>query len=599
MNLPVLIKQLYGEFTLTGLYSFEFANRGKKITEIFFMMPPQEKSVSESTRSTTNPTLSCNYNTDAGNATKKIDISGNLWFPIVGSPSNPVTADPSGNNDLIDGLTEFFKMRWMLIRYRDYTLTRGAKIDVPVIPMMLSNEITALYRKVSKLMKDGRGALYDEIQVIFHDYDMDDHWYCRIDEFSASQSASKYIAINYRISGEGYERYVTHTASPTQIKTTLNEEVNISNEQLQGIGYQESLDAIDPTKSITNVVMNNSDFYSNSLAITEALAAINTENENIQAGNATPFDTLLGLLTNLVASVESVQTEYINNLLTDTQQAAYAAGTLTIDSILDYTLLSFYNSLQKIKMFATNAIGAIVSTPKQNTISFYANADEYTLTSDQFDNTDNKKIMNDSTFYYYTVQSGDTARTIAYRELGDTEKFIEILRLNNITESDLIDGTIIGTKIKIPFDSASSVRSADNLVYEPDDSDLNKFLHGSAIYTDVTNSMKPSPTGDIMGYSGIQVTYDSLFARLSNQKGSLNVFAPDWGVIPLGDGDAPLMVRIDKYLSDLVNQIQSDPRVESVNLDIKKLRLQGEALTTYGTISFIGTEEQKEMVVNS
>lgn len=57
------------------------------------------------------------------------------------------------------------------------------------------------------------------------------------------------------------------------------------------------------------------------------------------------------------------------------------------------------------------------------------------------------------------------------------------------------------------------------------------------------------------------------------------------------------MVRINRYLTDLVTQIQSDPRVESVNLDSKSITLNGEVLSVKGKISFIGSDETREVQV--
>lgn len=235
MHLPALIQQVYGVFTFTGLYSFEFVSNGKKITEIFFMVPPKSKSVDEATRSTTNPTLASNYNTDAGNSTKIINIKGELWFPSVGSPKKPLaTGFDSNDTKLIDGLTEFMSMRWYLMRYRDYTLTKNSKMDIPLIPMNASQEVVALYRKASKLVKNKSGALYDNIQLIFHDYDMDDHGYCRVARFNSSQSDSKYIAIEYDIELEIYQKYIAQTGMKVEVKRTRQEQVDINNALLQG-----------------------------------------------------------------------------------------------------------------------------------------------------------------------------------------------------------------------------------------------------------------------------------------------------------------------------------------------------------------------------
>ena len=159
MMMPALIKQLTGEVTFTGLYSFEFVDKKRNtITEIFFMIPPKRKGMEEPTRSTTNPTLSGNYNTDAGNGTKTITLSGELYFPYIGSSDNPVARDNKGLENTIDGLSEFYKLRWMLVRYRDYTMTRNSRMDVPTLAMNASQEVKALYKKVSSLVKNKIGA---------------------------------------------------------------------------------------------------------------------------------------------------------------------------------------------------------------------------------------------------------------------------------------------------------------------------------------------------------------------------------------------------------------------------------------------------------
>ena len=139
MNLPTLIQHLYkGTFIFTGLYSFEFVNKNRNtIAEIFFLTPPKGKTVSESTRSATVPTLGGNYNIDGGNATKSITLNGCLYFPYIGSPDNPVARDNTGLQNTLSGLEEFFKLRWMLIRFRDYTMMSKARVDTPTDLMQI------------------------------------------------------------------------------------------------------------------------------------------------------------------------------------------------------------------------------------------------------------------------------------------------------------------------------------------------------------------------------------------------------------------------------------------------------------------------------
>ena len=200
------------------------------------MVPPKSKSMEEGTRATVNPTLSGNFVTDAGNSIKTMNIKGELWFPSVGSPLNPVSRNPETLDHLIDGMTEFISMRWYLIRYRDYTMSRKNRMDIPVVPMNASPEVEALYRKAAKLVKNQVGALYDNIQLIVHDYDMDDHFYCRVSKFSSTQTDSKYIAIEYDISLDCYQRYSQQSGISVEIKKSPQEQCDISNSKLQAQG---------------------------------------------------------------------------------------------------------------------------------------------------------------------------------------------------------------------------------------------------------------------------------------------------------------------------------------------------------------------------
>ena len=591
MNLPTLIKHLYGTVAFTGLHSFEFVDRDRTtITEIFFMMPPKSKSTSEGTRSSTSPTLSGNYNNDAGNSTKQVNLSGSLYFPIIGSPDNPIAPDPSQLENTIDGMNEFFKMRWMLVRYRDYTMTRKARMTVPTDVMSFSPEIDVLYSKVAGKVSRKIGALYDEIQLIYHDYDMDDHFYCRVDKFTGSQSDDKLFALNYTISLELTEPDNRQAGSQVSaVRAPVNQEIDSINSNLQNIDFSESFTAVQTD------IQYNSDFISEAVSVEDTIEYINTENENIQAGKETPSTNLPLYATDILASVATLQSLFTSTFLSAAQQALYATGDLTLDDVLSADMVSFYNTLQKVEIQTKLIVGILASIVQQDEVRYYSDADDYKLTTDQFDTGDESKVASDITFYYYTVMDGDTSRLVAQRELGDSELFVSILKLNNILDNDFIEGTLVGTKIKIPLQFGTITRSDDNLVYESDQTDIEKFLYGTDIATGINNELLVSSTGDVLETVGVDNAFDNIETRIENNKGSLNVFSPDWGTIAIDESNAPLLVKINRYLTDLVNQIQSDPRVESVKMDMSKLEWDGEKLSTSSKVYFIGTEETREV----
>lgn len=555
------------------------------------MIPPKSKTVEEPTRSTTVPTLGGNYINDAGNATKNIVLSGDLYFPYVGSPDNPVARDNTGLQNTIDGLNEFFKLRWMLIRYRDYTMTKKARMTVPTTLMGLSPQIASLYGAISKRMSKKVGALYDEIQLIFHDYDMDDHWFCRVDSMSSSQSDAKFLAISYTVNLECYEPdSVQKSMEVNQAKRTSNESVNVINTLLQNVDFNTQFDAIQAD------IGYNANFVSASVDIQNLIDNINTENELIQAGKSTALTNLPVYVSALTTAVNLALAEFIDTFLSADQQVLYDTGDLAIDDVLDIDLISFYNTLQKVKLFSEELQGTLNTIVKNEEIRFYANADNYTLSEEQFDSGDENKVENDTSFYYYTVLDGDTARIIALRELKDSEKYINILQLNNISENDFIDGTLIGTQIKIPLLAGTVTRGDDNLVYDANPDNIETFLYGSDIATTIDDGLAISGTGDILSLDGVDNVVDNIENRLEARKGSLNIFNPNWGSISIDDSNAPLLVKIDRYLTDVTEQIQSDPRVESVKMELDKLDFVGERISVPIKIYFVGTDDVREVV---
>jgi hypothetical protein len=592
MNLPTLIKSIYGVITFTGLYSFEFVDRNRNtITEIFFMMPPKGKTVSESTRAIVMPTLGGDYVNDIGNAYKTISLSGQLWFNYVGSPDNPLAVNAVGLDNTIDGLNEFFKLRWMLIRYRDYTMTRYATVDIPVTVLNQSRETTALYKRVSRLVNDGVGALYNEVKLIFHDYDMDDHFYCKVSKFDSSQDDSNFVAINYNIELETYEKDVQQESTTQKVKKETNDSVDSINIQLQDVTYEETFD------NIQAVITSNIDFVSSYSAISNLLTTIAAENDLIQAGKKTASENMPELISTLILDIDNFLELFINAYLSESQRTDYINGDLALDEVVGKDLMFFYNSLQNLRLQAISMNGVLKTIPKQDDIRYYADANDYKLTTEQFETGEGARVENVTTFYYYTVSEGDDARTIAQRELNDHEKFVSILRINNIGENDFIDGTLVGKKIKIPFPVSALSRGKENLVYSPDFNDLDSFLYGVDIALNKNKEIMISATGDILTTKGIENAYKNVENRINNRKNTLNVFNPGWGTIAIDEGNVPLMVKIDRYLSDLLLQIKSDPRVEAVEMDLSSLKFDGESISVSTKVFFIGTGESREVSI--
>ena len=100
-----------------------------------------------------------------------------------------------------------------------------------------------------------------------------------------------------------------------------------------------------------------------------------------------------------------------------------------------------------------------------------------------------------------------------------------------------------------------------------------------------------------MGASGLSVTTNSIANRLNTVKGTLNVFSSNFGLKNIGESNAPLMVQINNYLTDFVNQIQEDPRVQSVQLNTNSIKWDGEVLSASATVTYLGSDQTQVVTI--
>lgn len=208
MPVATILKALAGNYSATGLYSFEFRDRNNlTITEIVLLLPPEQVDVSEPRRSTLTPTLKGGYIADFGNEFKSYVVKGSCHFFYAGTTARPgLQAGRSGSTpeDFIDGYDEFVKLRFMLSRYRDYTLTERDRFRGPLFLKQELAAVELLRQRIALNTGIGRGALADQIEVVWHDYDADDHYFVHINEFSTSQSKADPWTIQWTCTMQGY-----------------------------------------------------------------------------------------------------------------------------------------------------------------------------------------------------------------------------------------------------------------------------------------------------------------------------------------------------------------------------------------------------------
>lgn len=228
MSVPELTFALFGTYEATSAYSFEFRKRnGDRITEIFLLLPPSSVAVSEPQLAELVPTLTGGFISDYGQAFKSIHISGQCHFYYVGTPrtNQDQGGNVNGQPEFIDGFSEFLKLRFMLSRYRDYAMTEDAKLLAPDFSLQELSSVNALKTWVNQQIEDGDGALADEVELIWHDYDYDDHFQVKVQEFSMNRDARDPWTVLYDVTLQAYNGDNAGTVSmkspKTKRKTTM------------------------------------------------------------------------------------------------------------------------------------------------------------------------------------------------------------------------------------------------------------------------------------------------------------------------------------------------------------------------------------------
>ena len=238
MSLPELTMGIFNEYTPSGAFSIEFRdNSNNKIVESFFARPPTTYSVTEKQRSVLQKTLYGGFIGDNGNDFINFSVSGSLWFHALMSESNPLSLSP--DETFHDGLSEFFKLRFMVMRYRSYTMTKNSNLVTPSFSRRGLESALALKSAVNSRLDSSLGALSDQIKVVWHSYDYDDHYLARVDSFGYDIDANKDVfTVNYKIDFEAYSVDTLNSGNVQTgiIRNTPEEEIESIDAQLRTIG---------------------------------------------------------------------------------------------------------------------------------------------------------------------------------------------------------------------------------------------------------------------------------------------------------------------------------------------------------------------------
>lgn len=603
MAIQQILQSLYGVYSPTGMYSFEFINRREKksIVEIFMMLPPETVSVTELQRASLTPTITGGFISDFGNEFKDITISGSQNFFYVGLPANPVSIVPPENSlDVLDGYTEFLKLRYMLIRYRDYTMTKNSKVKGPNFGNASQDlaKVEGFKNWVkSQVEEKKKGSLADAVDVIWHNYDDDDHFLIKIEQFSYSRDRRDPFSVTYTITAKAYGIWDAGliTLSAPQKKELPKEWLNDLVQKMKYVHPETIPDKTDSTAEISLHCQGELKIFQNEKIvqadnnIRTMRSSIYTANDDIQAGIVSIRRSLGIIDINLLAEINSLKGEFINTVIPSHLLEDFYAGIYTLQNFTDLDSMSYFGGLLDLegivyglgaaKKIAEDSIERPVSTGyTQTELPDYLD----TLSEDEFVDQGSLMPVSDfmQNFLYYTVTQSDTLQNLAIKFYGDYSKWIDIAEVNAIKDNDLLNGSYVGKKIRVPVSGDNFYQFDNNLVYEHSMSvsnvSLEKYFFGSDIKVD-NGKMSFDGSGELQLVHGIKCASQNILRRFIVKKGNLTPLSSDFGLSEF-DNNTPFFIKLDKILSDIESQAEADPRVYCATIDRSNIRINGDSV---------------------
>lgn len=312
-------------------------------------------------------------------------------------------------------------------------------------------------------------------------------------------------------------------------------------------------------------------------------------------------DDMISIIDQIISKVETA-------VIPKADFTGFEAGTVTLDEHGSFDILNYYGEINKLKLSLYGINVALLQIDDTNAIpltpALSINANEGTLdTLDEnefieqgYENPVTELTQN---FNYYTIMQNDTLHSIAAKVYsGDSSRWVEISRANNLRDSDLVGNQRLGETIKIPRGTGGNNLFDNNLVYEKtfdnnSQKSIDRFNYGRDI-TLVEGKIQVDSENDLKWVEGINGVVENIKDRFDNTKTALNPLNPSWGLEPLGNfGNIPFPILLDRVLINMEAQAAEDGRVVSATIDRAKLDLKRDRLDVEMEILLIGSQIEK------
>jgi hypothetical protein len=615
------------DFTPTGAFSFEIWTRSKttgrkarRLTESFFLLGPTEQSIDEGYKLTVNKTMGGAWIDDFGNDVKKISVAGSLYTYYLGVPSSAAPTDlPSipgleagaaaaidvGQGILagptgISALDEFFKLRYILSRFRDSKSIGGFAVP-SIVPSPGEVKLFSVFPELSQLYVEiatGREANNENFVFIYHDYDDGNHFEVIIEKFMAKRSASDPFTVNYNIE-------MTAIAPDSSDLRTFGK---------TGRGLKET--AISVSKGA-------SELFNKAFSDLKELTGIDSEGSaseaaeaasSIPAGLKKEFDSIINLTDNFKDTLDQFTTgvrsdsdvlkadAVENRDKIDFFKVQFIAASLGISEddlinenadIDDIGALEIYNSFTKISFQLAILSGIDFYGNNNENQNVFLEEDQPSVRDTDFDSetqgggvTGRAQNASQSVqIIYYVVEQGDTLARLGNKFYGDFTLGSLIGQVNRIDNKDIEQDKMLGESIKIPLlGTPIELQNDTNLVYSlitqrtPISTRQTQVLGSDIKLSDGDRAIVVDGTGDLAVVSGVECYQENIKDRFAHKQGILGPAVPGFG-LPLSQvGEIPEPLRITKIIEFMETQAYSDPRTKIARVQRDTLSLKADTI---------------------
>lgn len=350
-------------------------------------------------------------------------------------------------------------------------------------------------------------------------------------------------------------------------------------------------------------VQNNIDLFNLNESIRKQRADMATAVSNLASGAFSAKSIFSALLEKFETTLRILITLMEKVLVPEESFQDFIDSNVTLDEFASFEMLKYYNGVHKLLFFTAGyhvALLQLQDAPTKPVTPVIQSA------GDTFDTLDTKEfieqgaenpVFDDVTeFFYYTIVDEDTLQIIANKVFdGDTNRWSEIAQLNSLLDNDLIDNSLTGTIIKIPASEQEGniSQSENNLVYEPffdgvSEENIQRFTYGRDLKVN-NKHFEISSIGDLRRVEGTACFVQNIQSRFNGKKGTLTPSQPYWGLDRLEDyGNIPVVIAIDRLLTDMEAQALDDGRTVSASAIRKSLVKSGDRFDISMEIFLIG-----------